>query len=196
MGHSSGGYMIPADRSHLHFEIGVVMHAQFPGWYDRREIRQSQRTRHVERHEPDRRSIRWRSSTSGAPGAVAHRRRIIFAQMETAVRLRIAPIAQPDFVTRYPSLLTKPVPFGPVAGWEITVQLDRHAVCLDAVDGHRESSGCRQAAATHGSERRARAPRAEQESRGRSRRRDRRRSSKPCSADLGDARAAAAFGIR
>src|SRR5687767_3478066 len=29
MGHSAGGYMIPTDRSHLHFEIGVVMTRNF-----------------------------------------------------------------------------------------------------------------------------------------------------------------------
>jgi hypothetical protein len=42
-----------------------------------------------------------------------------FARMETAVRLRIATQRTPDFVTRYPSLLTKELPMGPVAGWEI-----------------------------------------------------------------------------
>jgi peptidoglycan LD-endopeptidase LytH len=42
-----------------------------------------------------------------------------FARMETAVRLRIATYRTPDFVTRYPALLTKPLPMGPVSGWEI-----------------------------------------------------------------------------
>ena len=31
MGHSSGGYMIPTDRAHLHFELGVVMREWPPG---------------------------------------------------------------------------------------------------------------------------------------------------------------------
>ena len=42
-----------------------------------------------------------------------------FNGMETAVRLRVATLRTPDFVTRYPPLLTKPLPLGPVAGWEI-----------------------------------------------------------------------------
>ena len=42
-----------------------------------------------------------------------------FNRMETAVRLRIATFRTPDFVTRYPSLLTKPLPRGLVAGWEV-----------------------------------------------------------------------------
>jgi hypothetical protein len=42
-----------------------------------------------------------------------------FSKMTTAVRLRIATHRVPDFVTRYPSLLTKPIPLGGVAGWEV-----------------------------------------------------------------------------
>jgi hypothetical protein len=42
-----------------------------------------------------------------------------FDRMETAVRVRIATYRTPDFITRYPSLLTKPSPLGIVAGWEI-----------------------------------------------------------------------------
>src|SRR4051812_33885993 len=38
MGHSSGGYMIPRDRSHLHFEIGVMVTRNFQAWYDRRKF--------------------------------------------------------------------------------------------------------------------------------------------------------------
>ena len=34
-------------------------------------------------------------------------------------RLRVATFRTPDFVTRYPSLLTQPLPIGPVGGWEI-----------------------------------------------------------------------------
>ena len=42
-----------------------------------------------------------------------------FSRMETAVRLRVVTYRIPDFITRYPSLLTKPMPMGPIAGWEI-----------------------------------------------------------------------------
>jgi peptidoglycan LD-endopeptidase LytH len=42
-----------------------------------------------------------------------------FAGLETAVRLRVATYRRPDFVTRYPGLLVRPLPLGPVAGWEI-----------------------------------------------------------------------------
>ncbi|MEX2044310.1 MAG: M23 family metallopeptidase, partial [Opitutus sp.] len=35
MGHSAGGYVIPRNRAHLHFEIGVVLTRDFQSWYDR-----------------------------------------------------------------------------------------------------------------------------------------------------------------
>ena len=34
MGHSAGGYAIPRDRAHLHFEIGLMVTRDFQAWYD------------------------------------------------------------------------------------------------------------------------------------------------------------------
>ena len=39
--------------------------------------------------------------------------------METAVRLRIATMHTPDFVMRYPALVTGPRPMGVLGGWDI-----------------------------------------------------------------------------
>lgn len=117
MGHSSGGYMIPKDRAHLHFEIGVVVTRNFQAWYDRQKF--GSRNEHGVWNGMNLLGIdpldffnAWRA------------RRVntfddYFARMETVVRLRLATTRTPDFVTRYPSLLTKPLPMGPVAGWEI-----------------------------------------------------------------------------
>jgi murein DD-endopeptidase MepM/ murein hydrolase activator NlpD len=117
MGHSSGGYMIPVDRSHLHFEIGVVMTRNFQAWYDRRRF--GSRNEHEMWNGMNLMGIdplgffnEWRS---GRIASVQD----FFQRMEPAVRLRIATYRTPDFITRYPSLLTKPIPLGPVAGWEI-----------------------------------------------------------------------------
>ncbi len=33
MGHSSGGYVIPRERAHLHFEMGVMVTREFAAWY-------------------------------------------------------------------------------------------------------------------------------------------------------------------
>ena len=117
MGHSSGGYMIPKDRSHLHFEIGVVVTRNFQAWYDRRKF--GSRNEHDIWNGMNLMGIdplaffnQWRA---GRVESVQD----FFSRMETVVRLRIASYHTPDFVTRYPSLLTRPLPLGLVAGWEI-----------------------------------------------------------------------------
>lgn len=117
MGRSAGGYTIPRDRAHLHFEIGVMVTTDFPAWYNRQRF--GSRNEHGVWNGMNLLGFdaldffnRWRL------------RRIntvqdYFGQMETVVRVRIATYRTPDFVTRYPSLVTKPVPFGPPAGWEV-----------------------------------------------------------------------------
>lgn len=117
MGHSSGGYMIPTDRAHLHFEIGVMITRDFETWYERRKF--GSRNDHgawngmnLVGFDPLDFLNAWR----------AHRVETFqdyFAHMATAVRVRIATPRVPDFITRYPALLTKPIPMGVVAGWEI-----------------------------------------------------------------------------
>jgi peptidoglycan LD-endopeptidase LytH len=117
MGHSSGGYMIPTDRSHLHFEMGVAITKNFQAWYDRRKF--GSRNEHgmwngmnLVGLDPLAFFNEWRA---GRITTVQD----FFDRMETVVRVRIATYRVPDFVTRYPSLLTKPMPFGAVAGWEV-----------------------------------------------------------------------------
>jgi hypothetical protein len=117
MGHSSGGYMIPVDRAHLHFEIGLMVTRDFQSWYEQRKF--GSRNDHGAWNGMNLMGIdpldflnAWR----------AHRVDTFqdyFARMPTAVRFRIATHRVPDFITRYPSLLTKPIPLGGVAGWEI-----------------------------------------------------------------------------
>lgn len=117
MGHSSGGYMIPAARAHLHFEVGVAITGDFQAWYERRRF--GSRNEHgmwngmnLVGVDPVAFFDAWRTGRMATP-------RDFFLAQPTAVRLRVATFRTPDFVTRYPALLTKPLPFGPVAGWEI-----------------------------------------------------------------------------
>lgn len=117
MGHSSGGYTIPVDRAHLHFEIGLMVTRDFQAWYDRQKF--GSRNDHEAWNGMNLMGIdpleflnAWR----------AHRVDTFqdyFAHLPSTVRVRISTHRVPDFVTRYPSLLTKPVPLGGVAGWEI-----------------------------------------------------------------------------
>jgi murein DD-endopeptidase MepM/ murein hydrolase activator NlpD len=116
MGHSSDR-PIPRDRAHLHFEIGVMVTRDFESWYERQK--------YGSRNEQG----LWNGMNLMGldPLAVFNGWRAgrivtlqdVFAQQPVAVRLKIATHRMPDFVARYPSLVTKPLPMGPVSGWEI-----------------------------------------------------------------------------
>jgi peptidoglycan LD-endopeptidase LytH len=119
MGRSAGGYTIPKDRAHLHFEMGVRLTDDFQRWYDWRKF--GSRNEHglwngmnLVGFDPLEFYNRFRD------------RRInnlndFFAQQEWALRVRVAGSRVPDFVTRYPSLLTRPAVPGAVAGWEVQI---------------------------------------------------------------------------
>lgn len=117
MGHSSGATPIPVLRSHVHFEIGVMITRDFQSWYERRKF--GSRNEHGPWNGMNLMGIdpldffnQWRA---GKINTVQD----YFGKMETAVKLRIATRRTPDFVTRYPTLLTKPLPMGLVEGWEV-----------------------------------------------------------------------------
>jgi murein DD-endopeptidase MepM/ murein hydrolase activator NlpD len=117
MGHSSGGYMIPKDRAHLHFEIGVAVTRSFQTWYDRKKFGSSNdhgmwNGMNLMGVDPLAFFNAWRDRRFGSMQEY-------FAQLPTAVRVRVATRRVPDFVTRYPGLLTKPLPLALPAGWEI-----------------------------------------------------------------------------
>ncbi len=117
MGRSAGGYAIPKERAHLHFEIGLMMTRDFQNWYGRRKF-----------GSPNEQGL-WNGMNLMGIDALdflgqwrakrVNTFRDYFAQIEPVVTLRIATTRTPDFVTRYPALLTKELPLGPVAGWEI-----------------------------------------------------------------------------
>ncbi len=118
MGRSAGGYSIPRERAHLHFEIGLRATDDFQSWYDFRKF-----------GSPNRHG-NWSGMNLMGFDALdfftQYRDRQIgrladyFAGMEAAVRVRIATSRFPDFVARYPGLLTQPLPIAGAAGWEIS----------------------------------------------------------------------------
>lgn len=117
MGHSSGATPIPLSRSHVHFEMGVMVTNDFQSWYARKQF--GSRNDHGAWNGMNLMGIDpldffnlWRMRKINSV-------QDYFSKMETAVRVRIATRRTPDFVLRYPTLVTKPLPMGPVAGWEI-----------------------------------------------------------------------------
>ena len=117
MGHSAGGYAIPRDRAHLHFEMGVMMTREFQGWYSWKKFGSPNEHglwngMNLMGFDPLDFLDQWRDHR-------VDNLRDYFDRMQAQVRLRIATHQVPDFVQRYPSLLLAPLPAGPIGGWEI-----------------------------------------------------------------------------
>lgn len=116
MGRSAGGYAIPKERAHLHFEIGLMLTTNFQSWYQWRRFGSPNQHglwngMNLMGIDPRDFLDKWRA------------RRVdnfdqYFAELKTAVRLRVATTRTPDFIARYPALLRRPVS-GAVAGWEV-----------------------------------------------------------------------------
>jgi murein DD-endopeptidase MepM/ murein hydrolase activator NlpD len=115
MGRSSNGN-IPKERAHLHFEIGLMATENFPSWYAWKKFGSPNRQgvwngMNLMGIDPREFLNQWR------------RRRVdnfaqYFANLDPAVRLRVATTRVPDFIRRYPALLRKPID-GLVGGWEV-----------------------------------------------------------------------------
>jgi hypothetical protein len=116
MGHSSNGN-IPRDRAHLHFEIGLMVTRDFQSWYRSRKFGSPNEQglwngMNLMGIDPLDFLGKWRAHQVDTFQEY-------FAQVPVAVRLRMATRRVPDFVLRYPSLMTKPLPAA-VSGWEIS----------------------------------------------------------------------------
>lgn len=116
MGRSASGYAIPPDRSHLHFEMGVVATRDFQRWYNARKF-----------GSPNDHGLYNGMNLMGFDALdffQKYRARRVdnfqqyFERMEPVVKFRIATSRTPDFVQRYPSLLTRDPPLI-VGGWEV-----------------------------------------------------------------------------
>lgn len=117
MGRSAGGYAIPKERGHLHFEIGLRATDAFENWYAARRF--GNRNEHGDYNGMNLMGIdpldflrQWRT------GRVDSFQEY-FDRLRPVVTLRIATTRVPDFIQRYPSLLRRPIT-GLVAGWEIS----------------------------------------------------------------------------
>lgn len=116
MGRSAGGYTIPRDRAHLHFEIGLMMTRNFQAWYDGRKF--GSRNEHGVWNGMNLMGIDPLDFLEAWRARKVDTFEEYFDRMDAAVRLRIATRRVPDFVERYPELVTKPRPML-VGGWEI-----------------------------------------------------------------------------
>ena len=119
MGRSASGYAIPRHRAHLHFELGVWLTRDFQSWYNWKRF--GSRNEHGFWNGMNLMGVDpldvYQAFRSGRVNDFDQ----YFAQLTPAVTLRIATRKTPDFVERYPALLTKPLPgVGRVDGWQVT----------------------------------------------------------------------------
>lgn len=119
MGHSTGGSAIPRDRAHLHFEIGVYATRDFQSWYNFRKFGSPNmhgpyNGMNLVGLDPADFVAQWRSGRVDSFAAYLLR-------SQAAVRIRIATTRTPDFVQRYPALVTEDAPSGLLGGWEVSV---------------------------------------------------------------------------
>ncbi|MBC2594254.1 M23 family metallopeptidase [Ruficoccus amylovorans] len=117
MGRSAGGYSIPKSRSHLHFEIGLRDSNRFQDFYNYK--RYGGKNQHGNYNginltgmDPLRFFERART------GRLTSMRELIQSQ-PVAFTLQVSTRQAPDFITRYPALLTQPIPAQGLTGWEI-----------------------------------------------------------------------------
>lgn len=118
MGRSAGGYTIPRERAHLHFEIGFRFSDRFQRWFDEQGF--GSRNHHGVWNGMNMVGIDPLDFyTQLRNGSVATIRQYLQSEPVAAV-LRVHRAQTPDFVQRYPALLKRPLDRNrELAGWDI-----------------------------------------------------------------------------
>lgn len=120
MGRSAGGYVIPKDRAHLHFEMGLRLTDRFEDWYRWKKF-----------GNPNDHGV-WNGMNLVGFDALDFYTRFknrevdnigdYLRTLEAAVVFRVARLGVPDFLLRYPDLQEKTDAFMVApAGWEVSV---------------------------------------------------------------------------
>lgn len=117
MGNTAGGYTIPKARAHLHFEIGFRVSENFGDWYDWKKYT----SRNTHGNFNGLNLIGMNPIEFYDLFRAGHVRNVLeyVKSVPVAFTLRVKSESIPDFVRRYPTLLSDSVPRGGVGGWEI-----------------------------------------------------------------------------
>lgn len=118
LGRSAGGYTIPRQRAHLHFEIGVRLTDRFQAWYDRQKF--GSKNHHgvyngmnlIGLDALD--AYRWLRSRPGTTLDDYYR------SLSPGLIVDVVTTRIPDFVRRYPALVAGGKVPARVEGWRIT----------------------------------------------------------------------------
>lgn len=118
MGNTSGGYVIPQRRAHLHFEMGVRLSDDFQRWYNAQKIKD------------DNEHGVWNGMNLVGFNPLAYFARVrargtpdmadyVREELPTAFTVLLKTTKVPDFVRRYPALVEGDIPVDGVGGWEV-----------------------------------------------------------------------------
>lgn len=116
MGRSEGSTAIPKERAHLHFEIGLKVTDNFAPWYAWKRF--GSPNEHGAYNGMNLMGFDPLGFLDGWRRHQVDNFQEYLDRMRPVVRVRVATARTPDFITRYPSLLRKPIN-GVVAGWEV-----------------------------------------------------------------------------
>lgn len=119
MGRSAGGYAIPKDRAHLHYEIGLMMTRQFQSWYDWKKF--GSRNEHGLYNGMNLMGVDALDFFNQFRARRVNNFEEYFARMPAVATVRVATRRTPDLVQRYPALVNGEIPLAGAAGWEIKV---------------------------------------------------------------------------
>ncbi|HTJ78480.1 MAG TPA: M23 family metallopeptidase [Rariglobus sp.] len=119
MGHTADHGGIPKDRAHMHFEIGLMVTRDFQRWYDWKKF--GSPNSHGLYNGMNLMGINPLDFFNEFRARRVDNFQDYFTRLPAVATVRIATHTVPDFVQRYPVLLTKDVPMAGVAGWEIKV---------------------------------------------------------------------------
>jgi murein DD-endopeptidase MepM/ murein hydrolase activator NlpD len=116
MGHSAVP-PIPRERAHMHFEVGVRLTNNFQPWYDAKKY--GSPNVHGLYNGMNLVGFDELAFFEAVKAGKFHGFSSYIRSLPKAFTLRVTTAVVPDFVRRYPGLLTKPVPKSGVAGWDI-----------------------------------------------------------------------------
>jgi hypothetical protein len=117
MGHSAGGYVIPVERAHLHFEIGLRLSDNFDRWY--REQGYGNPNRHGDFNGMNLVGFDPLAFFDAFRKGAVRQPLDFIATLPVAATVFIRDARTPDFARRYPMLVEGERPLGGVAGWEV-----------------------------------------------------------------------------
>jgi len=117
LGRSAGGYTIPRSRAHVHLEIGVRLTDDFQRWYDKQGF--GSKNQHGNFNGMNLIGADPLAFYETARAGELQSLRTYFRNLPTAFELRVSHPKAPDFIRRYPQLLTDPIPAEGLLGWDV-----------------------------------------------------------------------------